>query len=64
MKSLELHEIIFPFKEQLEKFENQKHLLIQNDGGVIVSRINSLFNINRFIHSKEEGVEHFWLVQG
>ena len=38
--------------------------MIQNDGGVIVSRINNLFNINRFIHSKEEGVEHFWIVQG
>jgi hypothetical protein len=59
-----LHEILFPFRDQLELFENQKHLVLpKQSGGLIVSRIRSLFKISMSIASGIAGARHFWILQ-
>ena len=59
-----LHEILFPFRDQLELFENQKHLVLpKQNGGLIVSRIRNLFQISMSTASGITGARHFWTLQ-
>lgn len=61
--NLEMHELLFPFRNQVELFTCQKHFMMPSSpfGGIVVSRINQLFEIKQVIRSITPG--HFWIQQ-
>lgn len=65
LSKIELHELLFPFRDQLELFENQKHVVLANHhGGLVVSRIQNLYKIAVSIKSDIVDARHFWILQG
>ena len=64
LTKLALHELFFPFRDQLELFENQKHVILpKQHKGLLVSRIQNLYKIDISIKSDIMGARHFWILQ-
>lgn len=60
---ISLFEKFFPFRDQLELFANQKHMVLPNSpyGGLIVTRISRLFQFKCFASHAPGFV---WIQQG